>query len=172
MNVQSKKTPVMRAPDPSDTRALRDAFARFATGVTVVTADSDSGPVAITANSFTSVSLDPPLVLWCLGLDSNRYDAFSDAEHFAIHVLSAEQRDLCDLFAKDGDALAEKSHARNPQNVPVLDNCLARFDCVRRDVYRAGDHAVIVAEVMAVGHQSGQALGFFQGKLGPYPQPV
>lgn len=169
MNVQTHSAPVMQAPDPKNTRALRDAFARFATGVTVITARSEAGPVAITANSFTSVSLDPALVLWCLGAKSNRFDAFLQAEHYAIHVLAADQRDWCDLFARDGLALAWLPHETNPQGVPVLDGCLARFDCVQRDVHVAGDHRLIVGEVLAAGFRTGPALGFYQGKLGPYP---
>ncbi len=169
MNVQTSDMPDMQMPDPADTRALRDAFARFVTGVTVVTAQSDAGPVAITANSFTSVSLDPPLVLWCLGCDSNRYEAFMAARHYAIHVLSADQRDLCDLFARDGAALARMPHNRNARGVPVLADCLARFDCSLRDVHRAGDHQVIIGEVEALGFRPGPALGFFEGSLAAYP---
>lgn len=168
MTLRTQSAPVMQAPDPSDTRPLRDAFARFATGVTVITAASPRGPVAITANSFTSVSLDPPLVLWCLDACSHRCDAFVKAEHYAIHVLTADQRDLCDLFARDGAALARMPHDANAHGVPVLDGCLARFDCVQRAVHVAGDHRIIVGQVLAAGYQSGPALGFFQGKLGPY----
>ena len=168
----STALPIMQRPDPSDTRLLRDAFSRFATGVTVITACSAQGPVAITANSFTSVSLEPPLVLWCLGLSSNRYDVFISAQDYAIHVLADTQQDLCDAFARDGDALAQMPHGINAAGVPVLPNCLARFDCVQTAVHRAGDHDVIIGEVMAVGHAHGAALGFFQSALGPIAAPT
>lgn len=165
MNVQPHDLPVMRTPDPSNTRPLRDAFARFATGVTVITAQSDMGPVAMTANSFTSVSLDPPLVLWSVARKSRRYSAFAEAKHYTIHVLSAEQRDLCDLFAKDGLALADMPYDLTDHGVPVMTNCLARFDCRQTDIHKAGDHSLIVGEVEAAGFRSGAGLTFFSGVL-------
>lgn len=167
MNIHTPKTPMqMTSPDPGDTRPLRDAFARFATGVTVITARSSLGPLAMTANSFTSVSLDPPLVLWCAARRSRRYEAFAGAEHYAIHVLAADQAPLADIFAKDGLALQDVAHDVNAQNVPVLRTCLARFDCKRRDVHRAGDHGLIIGEVLAAGQRAGDALTFFSGAMG------
>ena len=94
-------------PDAENTRLLRDAFGRFATGVTVVTAMSEDGPVGITANSFTSVSLDPPMVLWSPSKTSRRFPYFDKATHYAIHVLAAEQETLCWGFAKDAFALKQ-----------------------------------------------------------------
>lgn len=171
MNVQLSDIAVMREPDPENTRPLRDAFARFATGVTVITANSEAGPVAMTANSFTSVSLAPPLVLWCASRKSRRYEAFAAADHYAIHVLAAEQRALCDLFAKNGLALADMPHEVNDHGVPVLEGCLARFDCLRTDIYRAGDHSLIIGEVLRAGHRSGDALTFFGGALAGLSHP-
>jgi len=91
-------------PDGQNHRLLRDAFGRFATGVTIVTAQSADGPVAITANSFTSVSLDPPLVLWTIDKSSRRFEHFVKATHFAIHVLAANQEDLCWRIARAADS--------------------------------------------------------------------
>ena len=82
-------------PDENNTRMLRDAFSRFISGVTVVTAPSEQGPVGITANSFSSLSLSPPLVLWSPAIDSRRYVFFEKAEYFAIHILEANQKDIC-----------------------------------------------------------------------------
>lgn len=88
-------------PHKDDTRTLRDAFGRFATSVTVVTCDSPDGPVCITANSFSSLSLDPPLVMWAGDRNSRRFPYFHKARHFSVHVLSADQAELCFGCSKD-----------------------------------------------------------------------
>ena len=89
-------------PAPERSRELRDALGRFATGITVVTTMTPQGPQAITANSFASVSLDPPIVLWSIGRQSKRFAAFAECQYFAIHVLGAGQRDLSQRFARSG----------------------------------------------------------------------
>ncbi|MEP0565440.1 MAG: flavin reductase family protein, partial [Paracoccaceae bacterium] len=89
-------------PDADDPKAFRNALGSFATGVTIVTCNSTHGPLGITANSFASVSLDPPLVLWSPARASKRFAAFETAEHFAIHVLSEDQKDFCNVFAAEG----------------------------------------------------------------------
>ena len=89
-------------PDKDTERLFRNTLGRFATGVTVITTMTDQGPLGITANSFASVSLDPPLVLWSPAKASRRFPAFAEAEHYAIHVLSEEQIDLCRRFSRDG----------------------------------------------------------------------
>ncbi|MQQ10148.1 flavin reductase [Epibacterium sp. SM1979] len=156
-------------PDPSNTRLLRDAFGRFATGVTIVTAATHEGPVAITANSFSSVSLTPPLVLWSPDRNSRRFPYFEQAEHYAIHVLSAEQDDLCWLVAKDAFGLKEKDLAVNAEGVPVLDGCLARFECTRTAIYEGGDHAIMLGQVnRATMRDDGEALTFFKGQMGQF----
>lgn len=154
-------------PDPSNTRLLRDAFGRFATGVTIVTAATDDGPVAITANSFSSVSLTPPLVLWSPDRNSRRFPYFEKAEHYAIHVLAAEQGDLCWHVAKDAFGLKEKTFDVNAEGVPVLEGCLARFECTRTAIYEGGDHAIMLGHVnRATMREDGEALTFFKGQMG------
>jgi len=93
-------------PGPGDQRAFRRALGRFATGVTVVTCRSPHGPVGMTVNSFASLSLDPPLVMWSPAKASRRAASFSAARRFAIHVLGAQQRDLADAFMRAADAFA------------------------------------------------------------------
>lgn len=156
-------------PDPSNTRLLRDAFGRFATGVTIVTAAAEEGPVAITANSFSSVSLTPPLVLWSPDRNSRRFPYFERAEHYAIHVLAAEQGDLCWHVAKDAFGLQEMDLAVNAEGVPVLEGCLARFECRRTAIYDGGDHAIVLGEVRrATMREDGEALTFFKGQMGQF----
>ena len=156
-------------PDGSNTRLLRDAFGRFATGVTIVTAMSDQGPVAITANSFSSVSLDPPLVLWSPDKNSRRFTYFVGAENYAIHVLAADQDELCWRVSSDAFGLREGDYLVNAQNVPILPDCLARFECSQRSVFEGGDHAIVVGEVLRATYQEARdALGFFGGKIGKF----
>ncbi|WP_293577163.1 flavin reductase family protein [Phaeobacter sp.] len=154
-------------PNADNTRLLRDAFGRFATGVTIVTAASDQGPVAITANSFSSVSLTPPLVLWSPDRASRRFPYFANAEHYAIHVLAADQDDLCWQVAKDAFGLKQLSLAHNARGVPLLDNCLARFECRRVALHEAGDHMIVLGQVdRATLREGGDALTFFKGQMG------
>lgn len=149
----------------SDTRALRDAFGRFVTGVTVVTTNTEDGPVGMTANSFSSVSLDPPLVMWALASHSLRAPAFEAAQHFTIHVLGADQLETCNAFAKSAypfDAGTELS----ANGVPLLPDCIARFECKTHAIHPGGDHKIIVGRVLKVTQAPGDALTFFNGQLG------
>jgi flavin reductase (DIM6/NTAB) family NADH-FMN oxidoreductase RutF len=170
MTMQNSDLPVAFAPDAENTRLLRDAFGRFATGVTVVTTMSDEGPVGITANSFSSVSLDPPLVLWAPGKTSKRFRYFETAEHYAIHVLSAEQAELCQGFARNAHSFATLNYSTNERNVPLIDNCLARFECTRVAAYEGGDHLIVLGRVEKAEMRDGNALAFYAGKLGQFAQ--
>lgn len=152
-------------PDPQNGRLLRDAFGRFATGVTVVTARGPSGCSAITANSFSSVSLDPPLVLWSPARNSARFPLFAEADHYAIHVLAADQAELAWAVARDRSALEVANLDENHEGVPVLDRCLARFDCRRVAMHEAGDHVIVVGEVLRATMCDGDPLAFFGGRV-------
>jgi len=153
-------------PSEQTQRSLRDAFGRFATGVTVVTVGTDEGPIAITANSFASVSMEPPLVLWSPQKSSKRSQYFVTAEHFAIHVLAADQDDLCWRVAKDMRALSGLDLVQNSEGVPLIDGCLARFECRQHAVHDGGDHDIIVGRVLRAAFvEEGDGLGFFKGKM-------
>lgn len=155
-------------PGPETARALRDALGRYATGVTVVTTQSDAGPVAITANSFTSVSLDPPLVLWCPARRSARFAAFRDAAAYAIHVLAHDQLELCLRFARSGGDFTGLAALVTPEGLPELQGCLARFDCKAHAVHDGGDHAILVGEVHRVATRPGDPLLFWGGRYGDF----
>lgn len=149
-----------------DTRAFRDALGTFATGVTVVTAGAEGGAIGITVSSFTPVSLDPPLVLWCLGRRSRCYTAFTTAANFTISVLAGGQRDIADRFAGPGeqklDGVAVTATENGP---PALAGALAVFECMREAVLDGGDHAVIVGRVLRFSRQaSGAPLVFFRSR--------
>lgn len=152
-------------PDRTNTRSLRDAFGRFASGVTIVTAASEDGPVGITANSFSSLSLDPPLVLWSPDAGSRRFPYFERAEYFAIHVLGAEQVDLCKGFAASPFAFDGVETALSEQGVPLIEGCLARFECRQNAIYPGGDHRIVVGEVLKAEMREGDSLAFFAGQL-------
>lgn len=155
-------------PDGHGRRALRTALGRYATGVTVVTARTARGPVGITANSFTSVSLDPPLVLWCPARSSARFAAFTTADHYAIHVLAADQLDLCRRFARSGDDFAGLDLAEAPEGPPILHGCLARFDCAAHAAHEGGDHAILVGRVLRGFVRTGTPLLFWDGRYGDF----
>lgn len=171
MNALTRDLPMMFKPNADDTRPLRDAFSRFATGVTVVTCPSEQGPVAMTVNSFSSISLDPPLVMWAAARSSRRYAAFVGAACYAIHILNADQKPLCDLFADDGFGLAQIDHACNADGVPLIGDCLARFECRQTALHDAGDHAIILGQVERFEVQSGDALTFFAGSFATLARP-
>lgn len=154
--------------DPStDSTAFRGALGSFATGITVVTTLSqDDGPVAIVANSFASVSLDPPLVLWSPAKASKRFKYFADAPRFAIHVLSAEQRDLCAAIAQSVTAIADAPMRTNAQGIPILDAALATFECTLETSHDAGDHVIVVGRVLRADHRPGRPLVFHGGTYG------
>ncbi len=144
----------------------RRALAAFATGVTVMTAEDADGPLGLTANSFTSVSLTPPLVLWCLHNQSDRRHVFHAATRFAINVLAAGDRVLSDRFAKGAHRLEAGEFDRGPSGAPLLKGALTRLECVTHKHLELGDHTVIVGEVTAFDTRDGDALLFFRGRYG------
>lgn len=155
-------------PGPEKRREFRDALGRFATGVTVVTTMTPEGPVGITANSFASVSLDPPIVLWSVARHSRRFAAFADCEHFAVHVLAAGQLDLGRRFTRSGDAFEGLDYEPNDKGVPLLGFCLSRFECTRIAAHDGGDHLILVARVTAAALRDGEPLLFSGGDYGRF----
>jgi flavin reductase (DIM6/NTAB) family NADH-FMN oxidoreductase RutF len=152
-------------PDQDNTGMLRDAFSRFMSGITIVTAASDQGPVGITANSFSSLSLNPPLVLWSPAIESRRFEFFEKAEYFSIHILSSNQENICNNFIKSPFAFENSETEKNIHGVPLIENCLARFECKKNAIYPGGDHIIVVGEVENVEMRDGNALTFFAGRF-------
>lgn len=150
------------------TRRLRAALGRYATGVTVVTTQGPLGPLGMTANSVTSVSLDPPLVLWCPSRASARFAAFETAEHYAIHVLAADQLALCQRFSRSGDDFGGIETGVTPDGLPALPGCLARFDCRAEARHDGGDHAILVGRVLRAEMREGDPLLFWNGRYGDF----
>ncbi|SFR19012.1 flavin reductase family protein [Poseidonocella sedimentorum] len=155
-------------PGPDTSRHFRDALGCFSTGVTIVTCRSPEGPLGITVNSFAAVSLDPPLVLWSPAKDSDRYDAFMAAEHYAIHVIGSDQEALAMSFARKGAAFEGLEVSENDAGVPVLPQSLARFDCQIAARHDGGDHSILVGRVLLAQHRGGEPLLFVRGKFGRF----
>lgn len=159
------------APDAFDIAAYRQALGGFATGVCVVTAHTDEGPFGITVNSFTSVSLRPPLILWCLDRASWRHDAFATAGRFAVHMLPVEDREMSDRFAWGVCRLSPDEFDSSSPEPPRLKNALTRLDCTAHERIAMGDHLTIVGEVRGFETRPGDALTYYRGRYGVAAQP-
>lgn len=148
------------------TVAYRRALGAFATGVCVVTADTDQGPLGITVNSFASVSLEPRLVLWCLDRRSERWPLFSSVERFAIHMLRADDEAVARRFARGVSRLEDAEFTHEEAGAPRLAGVAAWFDCVTHERLPMGDHTVIVGRVEAFDTAPGPVLTFLRGGYG------
>ena len=147
-------------------RALRDAFGSFMTGITLVTARArDGSPVGFTANSFSSVSLDPPLVLVCPGKFLSCYDIFANCTHFAVSILAEGQEDVSNIFAGfKGDRFSKVAHRPDLNSVPILDGAIAHFSCDTHKIVPAGDHSILIGKVTDFSHSGGPGLGYVGGQ--------
>jgi flavin reductase (DIM6/NTAB) family NADH-FMN oxidoreductase RutF len=165
---------------------FRQALSRFATGVTVITTfapgaqkgdSASSSFVGITASSFNSVSLTPPLVLWSLGHRASSLPLFHAGTHYVVNVLAADQLDLCNRFAYGkGDRFADTAYALGQAGLPILKGALAWFECHNRSRHEEGDHVIFVGEVERCGFSDGSAPLVYQGgqfsTTTPLPQPL
>ena len=141
---------------PFSTQELRRAFSCFATGVTVITGiDQNGKPVGITISSFNTVSLNPPLVLWSIGSQSDLCNSFRIGQKQLIHVLDVNQKDLALVFAKQLNKNSiQIEHQIEPSGLMRLANCLAYFECETVAVHEGGDHHIIVARVLSIEQDS------------------
>jgi flavin reductase (DIM6/NTAB) family NADH-FMN oxidoreductase RutF len=149
-----------------DTRNLRDALGRFATGVCIISTVTDSGQaVGMTANSFASVSLDPPLVLWSLQNNSEVYDIFARPRYFAINVLASEHHGHSGRYAKKGNHLLDPDHfAPGKFGAPIVHEALASFECELHATHEGGDHLIILGRVRDMkAREEGDPLLFYSG---------
>ena len=147
--------------------ALRKALGSFATGVTIVTAQGQDRDVGVTANSFSSVSLEPPMVLWSLNKTSASLAAFTQSGAFAVHVLAKHQQALSDRFAsRTGNRFDGLAIERGYGGAPLLDDCAARFQCRLAFRYDGGDHEILVGEIVEFQHTEHAPLVFHGGRYG------
>ncbi len=146
-------------------RELRNALGRFATGVCLITTVSEDRPLALTANSFSSVSLDPPLVLWSLQNNSDVYDVFAGPTHFAVNVLAREQESMSNQYAKKGSHTIDAAHFRPGRyGAPIIRDALVSFECELEATHPGGDHLIIVGRVLdMIQRPTGDPLLFYCG---------
>lgn len=151
-----------------DKQAFRSALGKFPTGVTIITCKNDEGElIGMTASSFNSVSLDPPLVLWSVDKSARSAKAFTDSYDFAVHVLADDQQEISNLFARQGvDKFAEVEITECDKGVPLLENYCARFRCTMEHQYEGGDHIIIVGRVIDFESTDKQPLIFHSGRYG------
>ena len=150
----------------TDGRELRNALGCFATGVCLITTTTEDGQaLALTANSFSSVSLDPPLVLWSLQNNSDVYDIFAHPRYFAINVLAREQEPLSNAYARKGEHLIEPDHfSAGEYGAPIIRDALVSFECELEASHAGGDHMIIVGRVLDLrARGEGEPLLFYAG---------
>jgi len=153
-------------PNPFTSKELRQALGSFSTGVTIVTTLGKNGQkVGMTANSFNSVSLDPPLVLWSLDRKTNCFDDFFSANAFAIHILAADQQDLSQRFASIGkDRFEDIACSQGISGIPLLSHYSACFQCSMEHQYEGGDHIILVGRVVEFVDNQLPPLMFYRGQ--------
>ncbi|MBV9752103.1 MAG: flavin reductase [Hyphomicrobiales bacterium] len=150
-----------------DQRAFRRALGQFATGVAIVTASAGDQLAGVTANSFTSVSLDPPLVLWSLETKAQSLPVFREASHFAVNVLSADQVALSTRFARSSlDKFHGVDWRRGESGAPLIEDVAAHFECRREVEYEGGDHAILIGRVDRFARFDREVLVFAHGRYG------
>lgn len=153
-----------------DSAKYRQVLGHFPTGVTVVTAATPDGPVGLAVGSFTSVSLDPPKVLFCVGRQSSSWPGIETAGNFCVNVLAADQEGVCRVFASRAtDKFAGTGWKRSGNGSPLLDGTLAYIDCSVDEIVESGDHYIVVGAVqdLDVRHE-GSPLVFFRGGYGTF----
>ncbi|WP_298878999.1 flavin reductase family protein [uncultured Bradyrhizobium sp.] len=155
---------------PIDPRDFRNALGTYGTGVTIITATAPDGkPYGITCNSFASVSLNPPLVLWSLGVYSSSLTVFQNATHFTVHVLGTSQQALANKFAKSSDdKFAGVDWTPGLGNAPVLAESVASFQCRSVNRYYGGDHVIFLGAVEAYAYNANEPLLFARGMYGRF----
>lgn len=151
---------------PIDPRELRNALGTFVTGVTIVTTmDADGRRYGVTANSFSSVSLDPPLVLWSQSIGSSSFAAYRDSDRFVINILAADQVELSNKFAKSGgDKFEDVAVREGLGGLPVIDRCAANLECLKVAAYPGGDHVVYLGRVERLERSVRKPLAFSSGR--------
>ena len=159
----------VRALEP-DIATFRTVLGHFATGVALITAMDGDEPVGMACNSFTSVSLDPPLVLFCAAKASSTWPRMQPAQAFAANVLGEDGEELCRLFATKGaDRFKHLAWSSYRTGSPVIHDALAFVDCVTEAEHDAGDHVIVVGRVVELGYASeGKPLLFYRGGYGHF----
>ncbi len=158
---------------PIDTRELRNALGMFATGVTVVTTVNNEGrPIGLTCNSFSSVSLKPPLVLWSLSLYSPSLQSFLQAPYFAVNILDAEQEELSKRFSTPmKDRFADLEWVAGEGGIPLIKGSAAQLQCRNETRHYSGDHIILIGQVLKFTYRDAEPLVFVRGQYRELADP-
>ena len=146
---------------------FKKTFSKFLTGITVVTAvDNFGNPIGMTVNSFSSVSLDPPLVLWSIEKKQPSYNFYKNSNGYVVNILSKNQLDLCNIFSSQSkDKFKNINWQTSANGFPLIDNCLAWFDCVKWKDYPGGDHLILVGKVTSSKFSNLEPLAYWNSKI-------
>ena len=147
-----------------DPNEFRFALGKYVTGITIVTCNGKNGPIGITANSFSSLSLSPPLVLWSPAKASKRHDTFLEAEKFIVHIASENQLGLCESFSKNASGASDLIWNYNDEGEAFLENCSARFECTKYNHFDGVDHSIIVGKVKKIETTDQKPLIYWGGE--------
>lgn len=163
-------SPTAPRPLPPDDATYRTVLGHFATGVVIVTAMDGDEPVGMAANSFTSVSLEPPLVLFCAAGSSSTWPRIETSGKWAANILDEDGEEVCRLFAQKGaDRFARIAYTPGRTGSPILEDALAFVDCETIAKHDAGDHVIVVGRIVELGYQhEGKPLLFYRGGYGRY----
>jgi 3-hydroxy-9,10-secoandrosta-1,3,5(10)-triene-9,17-dione monooxygenase reductase component len=160
---QSEPTPVI------DTALYRLVMGSFLTGVTIITALDDDGPIGMAASSFTSLSMDPALVLFCAGKNSSSWPRIQRTGHYAVNILAADHQEISrQMSSKVPDKFDGLGWHAEATGAPVLDEALAWIDCSIEAEHEGGDHIIVVGRVLSLGARDGDPLGYFRGGYGNF----
>lgn len=152
-------------------QTFKEVMGNYPTGVTIVTTTDDHGtPLGLTVNSFASVSIDPLLILWSIDKKVSSYDVFINTGKFAVHILAGNQSDLCNLFAKKGaDRFGNSDWELSTINLPIIKETAAVLQCNTFKTVDAGDHTILIGEVMEITNNNKKPLLYHRRKTGNIP---
>lgn len=153
-------------------KVFKEVMGNYPTGVTVVTTVNEEGmPLGLTVNSFASVSLDPQLILWSIDKRVSSYDSILNSGKFAVHVLAENQADICSLFATKGtDRFSNCEWKLSENNLPIIENVAGVLQCTTYQTIDAGDHTILIGEVMDIQNNHKEPLLYHKRKFGPIPE--
>jgi 3-hydroxy-9,10-secoandrosta-1,3,5(10)-triene-9,17-dione monooxygenase reductase component len=149
-----------------DKGSFRAVMGSFLAGVTVITADHADGPVGMAASAFSSLSMDPGLILFCPQKSSSTWAKIDEVGHFAVNILAEEHQQVSQQMASPGDKFAGINWHGESTGSPVLDDALAWIDCVIKDRFDGGDHWIVVGQIKSLGHRDGTPLAYYRGAYG------
>ncbi|RNF39793.1 flavin reductase family protein [Planococcus salinus] len=164
----------MKTTTTEPTQLFKEIMGSYPTGVTVITTkDENQKPVGLTANSFVSVSIDPLMILWCIDKKAGSWNAFDQAEKFAVNILSGDQKDACMTFAskKEPDRFSRQPWKYSDNDLPILENVYASMECKKVQQVDAGDHYILIGEVIDLSkNEELDPMMYFRRNMGPIPK--